>query len=97
MASKRARAILAAYGMESAHSGLEKRNFATGTGLGRFALPYHVVVIHAISGDSKTTIGSYKTLDTARAIARNVRASYADRTAHAVYIRDIRTDDIYRL
>ena len=57
-------------GLQYVHTLLELANFSAGTGIGRYALPFHAIRMVERSGDSKQTVGWYATLaDATRAIA----------------------------
>jgi len=108
MASKKAIEYLRSCGIVDIHTTREVTNFSTGRGAGRFSMPYHIVMMRwDRSGDSKTTVNWADTLDSARAKLADARkpttdgtiksgADYLRQDRVAYYIRDIRTDKIYR-
>ena len=57
MASKKALAFLTAQGIAIEHTGTERGNFATGSGYGPNAMPYHIVRMDSRYGSSKQTVG----------------------------------------
>jgi hypothetical protein len=108
MASKKAKAFLRSMGIDCAHTAREAGNFSVGTGAGRYPMPYQVIRMDSRTGDSKATMGWYPTLDDARDDARAMMLA-DDKTDDArggaesmrnryrtYYVRDIRTDRIYR-
>lgn len=61
MASKIALRFLRDNGIDVRHNQVERGNFATGTGLRRFSLPYHIVAVDSRNGTAKRTVGWYAT------------------------------------
>lgn len=66
-------------GLAYVHTLLELANFSAGTGIGRYALPYHAIRMVERSGDSKQSVGWYATL--AEAIRATTDAKLADNDA----------------
>jgi len=108
MASKKAKRWLASIGvaLDQPHNATERSNFATGRGSN---LPYHIVRMDSRYGDSKKTVGWADTLTDAREQVANLRADtsgYVDAASGGAehmrnryftfYIRDVRTDRVYR-
>lgn len=106
MASRKAQLFLESNGIYLEHTDVEQSNFATGTGHGPNAMPFHVVETDTRYGSSKRTIGWAATIDDARSIRDGAARGRADadefgrggaewipgrRFEH--YIRDIRTDE----
>lgn len=48
--------------LQYVHTMLELSNFSAGTGIGKYALPFHAIRMMERSGDSKKTVGWYATL-----------------------------------
>ena len=105
MASNKARAFMEANGVYLEHTDVEQSNFATGTGYGPNASPFHIVETDTRYGSSKRTVGWAKTIEDARTIRDGCARGRKDadefgrggaewipgrRFEH--YIRDIRTD-----
>lgn len=86
------------------HNGLESANFSIGTGK---LLPYQIVRMDSMTGDSKKTMGWEPTLDTAQEFARNLPkepirsarggADYQRNRTYTYYIHDVRNGTIYRV
>ena len=102
MASRKAKLYLQSCGIEilrKPHTALELRNFAAGTGYGRYALPYQTIRMDTKTGDSKTTVGWALTLSAAKRTANRLSDAHGmdnDRQRWTYYIRDIRDGTIYR-
>jgi len=100
--SKIALDFLALVGVEFADTAYHviERNFAAGDGSGRFALPFHIVRMRRIYGDSKETVGYADGLEDARkqalAMTDGHRAS-DDATEWTYFVRDVRTGHIYNI
>lgn len=86
------------------HSGLETANFSIGTGK---QLPYQIIRMDSMTGDSKKTMGWEDTLESARMFAntlprepkRSARggADFQRNRTFTYYICDIRNGTIYRI
>ena len=101
MASKIAKAYLRSIGviLEKPHTALELANFSVGSGHGPNAMPYQVIRMRDITGDSKETMGHARNLSDARMEANRMLDAHGienERTAYTYYIRDIRNGRIYR-
>ena len=103
MASKKAKAWLAAQGIKLSHDA-EAANFSVGTGLGANAMPYQVIRSDSRYGTSVSTVGWAATLTDARRQRDNFNDATRDASEHgrgggewirgrtvSHYIRDIRT------
>jgi hypothetical protein len=80
--SKIAREFLAQNGiiLERVHTSLELSNFAAGTGSKRYSLPFHVIRMRRLTGDSKQTIDWCLNLEQAReSVSRCMDAHRASR------------------
>lgn len=100
MASLKAKRWLAAQGiiLRRVHVSLELRNFATGTGSKRYSMPFHIIRMRRLYGDSKETVGYSVSLRDARKQAVSIVDSHRasrDETEWTYYIRDIRTESIW--
>jgi len=99
--SKIAREFLRRQGivLRQVHTSLELRNFAAGTGSKRYSMPFHIIRMRRLNGDSKETVGYGVSIEDARSQAVSIldghRASQ-DETEWTYYIRDIRNGEIYR-
>jgi hypothetical protein len=92
MASKKARAFLRSLGIDdSAHTGVERGNFAAGRGLGITTLDWHIVRFDRETGDSKTTV-DYATDSTVGDKLAALRSANTGRYGH--YARNVRTGAI---
>lgn len=110
MASKLAKKWLRSIGhiVPTSHNNAEWNNFSAGSGTGRYAMPLQIIKMVERSGDSKQTIGYANDLADARkqidamrqtdsADAGRGGASHMRRNMATYYVRDIRTDKIYRV
>lgn len=96
MASKKAKRWLASIGQpidDSAHTGVERGNFAAGRGLGIGTLDWHIVRFNAESGDSKTTVDWADSGTVADKLA-SLRGTNNGR--YGYYARNVRTGAIRR-
>ena len=107
MASKKALRFLRDNGIDVRHNRTENRNFATGRGIGKFALPFHIVAIDSRNGTAKRTVGWEADLNTAldvrdrmqradneridRSTGRGGAEYHANRVTY--YVMDIRTNE----
>lgn len=94
MVSKIAKRWLRSLGVDdSAHTGIERGNFAAGRGVGCTTLFWHLVRFDATTGDSKVTVG-YATDDDVREQLDNLRSSNEGR--YGYYARNVKTGRIIR-
>lgn len=86
--------------MRRVHTCLETRNFAAGTGSKRYSMPYHIIRMRRLSGDSKETVGYSVSLGDARKQAVSIidgHRATQDETEWTYYIQDIRNENVYKV
>ncbi len=107
MASKIALAWLASQGIAVSHTETERSNFATGSGFGTFAMPYHIVATDSRYGTSKRTVDwAVSKQDALDSVERFQNIEYQNETSYGrgggefhanrvtYYATDIRTGEI---